>query len=351
MRLRVPPSVTIGVGLILFGIGGRAAINHWMSTRIVNPVDMPVSLAPGHIRTGPFRLNLDANYSVYLAPGTDWRWDSAHPECNPYRHLRTRWVLYENGKVVERLDEPTVLPWPSGFGVRPGVYELDVEVMSDFSCLDSIPPRLEVVANTENYETAALFARVGLSFATYVGFVLLTFAPIIRFVHSFGHSEAVTESASVGQDCRWARKLPLRRPISGLPSFGLFGGILFALIATVMMMLTAVGAHRSEGFSVRLLKRGATPQKSDAWTEPLVVLATGARPGQRPNLYVNSKLVAWEDFDHVLKQELSRRREWLVYVGGEDTVAWQDVVNLIDMARRDHATVYLITGTTRSSSE
>ncbi len=59
---------------------------------------------------------------------------------------------------------------------------------------------------------------------------------------------------------------------------------------------------------------------------------------------MNLKLVAWEDFDPALKQELSRRREWVVYVGGDDTVAWQDVVNLIDVARRDHVTAYLITG-------
>ena len=49
-----------------------------MSTRIVDPVDMPLSLAPGHIRTGPFRLNLHANYSgisgsrYRLAMGRSW---------------------------------------------------------------------------------------------------------------------------------------------------------------------------------------------------------------------------------------------------------------------------------------
>jgi hypothetical protein len=213
MRLRTPLSVAIGIALILFGVGGRAAINHWMSTRIVQPVDMPVSLALGHIHSGPFRLNLDAAYIVILEPGTDWRWDSAHPECEPYRHLQTRWELSENGKVVDRLDQPTVLPWPSEFRAGPGVYELDVEVLSDFSCLDSIPPRLRVVAYTENYESAAFFARIGLSITTYVGFILVIFVPVIRFVHRFEHSETAAESAPIGQDFRWARKLSLRPPL------------------------------------------------------------------------------------------------------------------------------------------
>ena len=97
-------------------------------------------------------------------------------------------------------------------------------------------------------------------------------------------------------------------------------------------------------FRVCLLKPGAVPQNSDTWTEPLIVMAKNGGAGHRPNLYVNSKPVAWEDFDHVLKQELSRRRVWVVYIGGDDTVAWQDVVRLIDVARGDYATAYLITG-------
>jgi hypothetical protein len=50
--------MVIGVGLIVLGIIARAGIQHWMDTRIVYPVDLPVSLAVGHIHTGPFRLNL-----------------------------------------------------------------------------------------------------------------------------------------------------------------------------------------------------------------------------------------------------------------------------------------------------
>jgi hypothetical protein len=39
----------------------------------------------------------------------------------------------------------------------------------------------------------------------------------------------------------------------------------------------------------------------------------------------------------------------VVYIGADDEVAWQDVVNLVDEAHRDHATVYLITATTKAS--
>ena len=349
MRFRLPISVPIGIGLILLGVGGHGAIDHWMRARIVRPVDMPVSLARGHIRTGSFRLNLDTDYWVDLNPGTDWRWDSAHPECDPYRHLQTRWTLYKNGKVVDRLDERIVLPWPSGFRAGPGVYELDVEVMSDFSCLDRLPPHLEVIANTDYYETAALFGRAGLSIVTYIGLVWLMFVPIIRFVHSFERSKTITESATVGQDLRWARKLPLQPQISGLPSFGLVAGIFYTLVAMLMMLLMGIGAYRSKGLRVGLLKQGTVPQNSDIWTEPLIVQVKHSAPGQTPDLQVNSKLVAWEDFDRVLKQELSRRPHWVVYIGADDEVAWQDVVNLVDEAHRDHATVYLITATTKAS--
>ena len=287
--------------------------------------------------------------TVDLNPGTDWRWESAHPECYPYGRLQTRWTLYKNGKVVDRLDEPILLPWPSGFRAGSGVYELDVEVMSDFSCLDRLPPHLEVIANTEYYETAALFGSAGLSIVTYIGVVWLIFVPIIRFVHPFQQSKTITESAVVGHDFQWARKLPLRPQISGLPSFGLVAGVFYGLLAMLMMLLMGIGAQRSKGLRVGLLKQGTVPQNSDVWTEPLIVQVKHSAPGQTPDLHVNSKLVGCEDFDRVLKQELSRRQQWVVYIGADDEVAWQDVVNLIDAAHRHHATVYLITGTTKTS--
>jgi hypothetical protein len=118
-------------------------------------------------------------------------------------------VLYQNGVVVDRLDQPTLLPWSSAFAASPGMYDLDVEVLTDFSCLEPAYPHLELIAVTENYETAAFAASMLLAVGIYVGFVLLVFVPIVQVVRSLGHSNGVTDSATVGQDFQWARTLPL----------------------------------------------------------------------------------------------------------------------------------------------
>jgi hypothetical protein len=64
-----------------------------------------------------------------------------------------------------------------------------------------------------------------------------------------------------------------------------------------MLVMTAAFVYTPQGLWVRLLKRCAVPQSSDPWTEPPVILAKDRGPVERPNKYVNSKLVALEDFD------------------------------------------------------
>jgi len=183
-----------------------------------------------------------------------------------------------------------------------------------------------------------------------VGVAALIAPTVIRMAHAYAPDASMKMGEAFAHESvelrrqRRAHKLPLRRPISGLPGFGLVAGIIYALIAIVMMVMSTAFAYMPRGVSVQLLKPEAVPHSSDPWAEPLIVLAKTRGPGKIPNLFVNSKLVPWEDFDHVLKQELGRRREWVVYVGGDDDVQWQDVVNLIDVARRDRATAYLITG-------
>ena len=340
MGRRVPWKVT-GLGLVLFvaGLTTFIAVQRWMDTRIVHPVDMPVSLVAGHIRTGPFRLNLKTSYWVSIDPGA-W-WSTGRACADQYSRLLTRTVLYQQGKVIDmRVREASHF---ATFYAIPGEYELDVEVLSDFSCLDKGHPRLSLSADTGEYEDGAFLLKLAASASAFIGVVLLAFLPSVRAVVSREEIARVTDSAVVGQDFQRARTLPLRRPISGLPAFGLFGGMVFALLALLMMLLTAGFQYIPRGFWVHVLKSGQAPAKGDAWTEPLIVRVKDAGPYQIPKLFVNAKEVAWEDLEKTLKQELGPRRDWVVYVGGDDATSFQHVANVIDAARGLHAKVVLYT--------
>ena len=356
MRRRVPFTVLYGFGLILLGVGCYAGVERWMSTRIVYPLDIPISLAAGHIRTGPFRLNLRADYNVFISIPDSWQWDQAHPECSPYRHLQTRSVLFRDGRIIDRQDEPTTLPWPTSFSATPGRYELDLEALNDFRCLDPIHPHLEIIARTDFYESAAAAIKIAAVVAAYIGLCVALFVPLVGIfglraigVRPVGLGEKrieIADSPTVSQHFDWAQRLPLRRPISGLPGFGVVGGMIYAIMAMLMMLLTA-SPMNSKGLWVHLLKPGATPTKSDPVTEPIVapiiVRLEDAGSGKRPNLYVNSTRVAWEDFDRVLKQRLSIRRDWIVYVEGDDALSWGNVATVIDVANGYHAKVFFVT--------
>jgi biopolymer transport protein ExbD len=255
--------------------------------------------------------------------------------------LLTRPVLYQQGKVIDmRVREASHF---ATFYAVPGEYELDVEVLSDFSCLDKGHPRLSVSAETGEYEDGAFLLKLAASVSALIGVVLLAFLPSVRAVVSREEIARVTDSVTVGQDFQWAPRLPLRRPISGLPAFGLFGGMVFALLALLMMLLTAGFEYIPVGFWVHVLKPGQEPAKSDAWTEPLIVRVKDAGPYQIPKLFVNAKEVAWEDLQKTLKQEIGPRRDWVVYVGGDDATSFQYIANVIDAARGLHAKVVLYT--------
>ena len=340
---RVPWTVRIGIGLILLGWAANAGVDRCTNTWIVHPVDMPVSLAAGHIHTGPFRVNLKADYWVVVHTNYESVFD--HRKCDPYPTLQTKWVLYRDGMIVDRLEQPSPINWPSGFSASPGVYDLDVEVLSDFSCLDPGHPRLRVIAITENYEIGASMVQGMALIWVVVGVVLLTFVPVVQLVGKPQEVALTVIGSKVGgPDFRWARKLPLRRRISGLPAFGLFGGMVFGLFAVLMMLLTMGFQRTSTGVWIYALRRGQAPEKSDAWTEPLIVRVKDNGPYQTPKLFVNSKEVAWTDLDKALKHELAPRRDWVVYVGGDDATSFQYVANVIDAARGLYAKVVLITG-------
>ena len=88
-----------------------------------------------------------------------------------------------------------------------------------------------------------------------------------------------------------------------------------------MMMMTSAFVYTPQGVWVRLLKRGAVPQNSDPWTEPLVALAKDSGLGQ-----VNGRH-AIRSYTHTLPILIDRwgqKRESIWYPYADKTVKTLD---------------------------
>lgn len=331
--------VRFGLFLAILGIVTLATVKRWIDTRTFMPVDMPVSLAAGHIRTGPFRVNIDQRYSIWIDFDQN---ASLNPTCWPYSLLQTKWTLYREGRVYNRWDTPVLHDtYLEGFDAAKGTYDLDLNVLTDASCLNANHPRLRVVTSRDDdsFYAGVLLWSGATFFVVGISLVILGWQSVVsRELEPFA---TLTNATTVGQNFQWAQRLPLRPPIVGIPSFGLLAGMVFATLAILMMMLTGGFRYTPRGLWVHLLKPGAVPVKPDAWTKPVIVVVSDAGPGREPDLSINAMKITWDDLASALRHELSQRREWTLYVEGDDCVAWANVADVIDIARRDGAKVFL----------
>jgi hypothetical protein len=182
MNMRMSATAQVGFVVLLAAITGFLGTRAWVVTRTLRAVDMRVSLARGIISTGKFRLNAHGFYSILFGEE-----QGGPPPCNV--ELETRRISSIGGLPVYRYqsleDESrakgrnTIAGYfLGGFEGKPGgSYQLEIEVVSDTSCLDVGKPRLYILASNEDfnrlyeqYESLCYFwGFVGL-----LGFLLVT---------------------------------------------------------------------------------------------------------------------------------------------------------------------------------
>lgn len=135
----------------------------------------------------------------------------------------------------------------------------------------------------------------------------------------------------------FAQTLPLRRRFSGMPAFALTG---VPVLGFLLLFMNAFGGPTSTGLPVHLLKTGVSVRDS----ESTIISVVDAGPTAPAVLYVNSTETPWNELGNTLRSQLKLRPDWIVYVWGEDTVAWAYVANAIDAVRGLHAEVVLLSG-------
>jgi hypothetical protein len=394
MWRRVPWKVWIGIGLILIGAAIFGGWRWWIATRTWVPLEMPISLAKGHIRSPEFKINVKSSFWIWVAVKTQvddaavscWiGYESEYCQKNSVHEMRANWTLSDSGRILAQGDANRYRGafYPERYRAR-GLgsfdahagdhYVLDVDITEDFSRFDAFHPRLAIVSSDYwrfDDEQSWVFVISTLLVAAGVAPVVYTIGawihrgndyqsfsftfpgplpgglgteagpPIVKnpgsrrsglpgwawiglaavlggvcgyveiplqwtvavaivgatpfvlgwMVRFAPRSKTLTLGLSPNhsQNIQWAQRLPLRRPITGIPRFGLIGGAVFAILAILMMMLTASFYRTSTGDRVDLLKPGEVPAKSDAWTEPLIVRVKDDGAGREPKLLVNSR--------------------------------------------------------------
>ncbi|MGA2422278.1 MAG: hypothetical protein ABSG69_19550 [Candidatus Acidiferrum sp.] len=145
------------VAAIILFFGGK----QWVETRTLRPLNIPISLDRGSI-SSTVTLNVHAAYSISIV-----RTEPGNLDCHGVA-LTTRRLSSIGGlKVYQRPDEQTdpaqdvtLGDFLGSFEGQPGRYNLAIDVLSDTACLNSLRPRLTIVASsadfrlwTEHYES------------------------------------------------------------------------------------------------------------------------------------------------------------------------------------------------------
>jgi hypothetical protein len=199
----------VGFTFVALGIALYGSWVMWLATRTERPVDVPISMAIGHVRTPEFKVNLDAVYTIDIEVrktipfdtlncllGTAMgRTSTALQECpDKPSVVKASWMLTSDGHTVDRgsSDDYRSGAWMNDsisrelghFRTQNGHrYVLDVDVLADGSALAPGSPRLKVEVSPAVVEgnavwSAILFLAMGV--LVLVGVILL----IISFIRN-----------------------------------------------------------------------------------------------------------------------------------------------------------------------
>jgi biopolymer transport protein ExbD len=357
---RIPWRVRIGVGLILLGFAWFGGWSWWAATRIWTPLDIPVSLSKGHIRSPEFKINLESSYYVEIVSST---------ECPSTP--RVSWSLSNKGRVVAARTNDSAGLWLGYVEAGEGSYTLDLDVSGDAGCLDAGTPRLLV---SESWGIGRAKVDDAMNCAFLVSLLLLG-EGFYLVIHGCWERRAekraararawsLTQPGPLAPLAGDARRrivpaLATARPYSwtidrnrhrklwlpNVPASSRLSWFSLLLVNCLVLLLIITLLQTPlmhMGLPVRLVRPGI-PAQSTPWLEPLRLRVAYVGPKMRPHLYLNSQPIAWEDLGAVLQKELNRRPpHWPVYVEGDPYLQWQDVAKAIDIIQGTNGEVVLL---------
>ncbi|HXN49212.1 MAG TPA: hypothetical protein VN893_21340, partial [Bryobacteraceae bacterium] len=100
----VPVTFRVGLILILAGAAWFGGWAWWASRQIWVPLEAPVSLAPGHLRTPEFAINVESSYRIEITLQREItvKDGDCYPGVGCPLDLAMSWSLRKDGRVLAR---------------------------------------------------------------------------------------------------------------------------------------------------------------------------------------------------------------------------------------------------------
>jgi biopolymer transport protein ExbD len=377
-----------GVGLALFilGTGILGATEYWDKTRTFVAYDAPLSLRHGHILTPAFEINLPDYYAIEIL-GTPF-FGGPGLSCKTSSAFQYEWTLWKDGKIFQQSGSSAgnraEIRRGVWFYAEKGRYQLDIDFLSDPSCANTENTRLVVEIDPDtarnfaaSREPLELFSVIPIVLGLIVFFqskkypfvtpnILPSFPPTAR-TPEFTRATSIVASGSDSRSARtslrgWSPLQTLRaRRWSALGAgrtsprtcvqFPLVARDAAKSVPTVSMVYVIflwafVPSWLAVGSSMHYIPAGLTVRVLGPRTvvgSKLAGETLSVWIDARNQWYFNSKPTTPRELPGLLRESLARQSSQVVYVDADDNVDFNVVVRAIDVVRREHAQVILIT--------
>lgn len=352
----------------------------WHYSRTWAPVDMPISLSRGHVRTAEFKLDLESDYAINLAIQAENLPSIPCPDGSPncqrnVKMARAGWSLLSHGKVVygEKAEpyDPSAAygqEWThivGRFHANRGVYALELDLVEDLSQLDSFAPRLQLVEDGGRYGASFKHgenAVLGICVVVPMGLALLILAAVERRRENWnGFLRRCTLTAPgpgpIPGACVAVKLSPPRKVRRIVPrAFSVAGRFnlnhLSLMLALLLMLLWATfvllqPSKEHVGFAIHTIRpqvqllpvAGITPLRIRVRAGPLSPWGAHIL-----GLQIGPQIISPADFEAFLRGEIAKRpSDWPVYIEADPDLEYESVAWAIDAVSAFHTKVILLT--------
>ena len=350
--------------MFLVGPLWGAAWTVWSSTRIWDPLNVPISLAPGHIRVPEFRTNVTANYWLAVSfEGIRLQEDSCRLGiliCDRPAEFEARWIVTQQGKMIAHGSSEGHESWPlwidpsrelGQFHAGSGAYALDVEIVKGEAGLNAFKPRLAIGASGNTRVQADYFAAMGVA-----AFLFLFPVTIFLFIRAgisrrLERLDATARTNSLTQPLPHFQAPPLdvlttdlrprppkyrHRRLGSLhqPAFTKMAGFALVMMLTYVVLDVPTWAlyFRDHPGSMGLRVRLWHAQAPITASSPSIVVRLALPHHQ---LYIDGQSVTRQDFESELRKKLTTRQpNCPIYLLADRALEWHDAAEVIDLIRK-----------------